>query len=288
MWCGVLGALVVRRDDGTMLSVGGSARRLIFGALLSRAGQTVAAETLIEDVWGQAPPRTAAKTLQSHIVRLRHDLGRDDAGAVLITERTGYRLALGPDDLDATQFETGVRCGLDRAAAGDTAAALADLDAALGLWRGEAYEEFADAGFCVAERVRLFELRAHADERRTDLVLDLGGAAQAVPLLEKRVAAAPYRERGWEQLVVALYRAGRQADALGAYRRAARVLADDLGIEPGPALRELERQVLQQDDRLLGPSAGPRTTTVLRAPAPASDVCPYRGLVTYTDAETDL
>ena len=280
----MLGPLIVRRADGTSLTVGGSARRLVFGALLSRSGRTVPADVLIEDVWGAAPPRTAAKTLQSHIVRLRDDLGRDEAGAVLITERQGYRLVLGPDDFDVAQFEAAVRDGLSAAAAGRQQTAVASLDEALGLWRGEAYEEFADAAFSVAERLRLFELHAQAEELRTGIALDFGATGELVPVLEKRVAAAPYRERGWEQLILALYRAGRQSDALGAYRRATRTLAEDLGVEPGPALRDLEARVLRQDPGLLAEAA-----TVSSVVADGRrEVCPYRGLATYTDADSDL
>jgi DNA-binding SARP family transcriptional activator/WD40 repeat protein len=284
MWCGVLGPLVVRRTDGSTVGVGGSARRLLFGALLSRVGRTVPPDVLIEDIWGVAPPRSAAKTLQSHVVRLRHDLGRDEADAVLVTERTGYRLVLGPQDLDVSQFESAVRDALAAQAEGRLECALTGFDDALALWRGEAYEEFADAPFSVAERLRLFELRADAQEHRADVALALGRAGDLVSELEKRVAAAPYRERGWEQLIIALYRAARQADALGAYRRACSTLAEDLGIDPGPRLRELETRILRQDPNLLAPAQ----TTAAVGTAPRRDVCPYRGLASYTDADTDL
>ncbi|MGW5240088.1 nSTAND1 domain-containing NTPase [Monashia sp. NPDC004114] len=284
MWCGALGPLVVKRADGSIVSVGGWARRLLFGALLSRAGRTVSPDVLIDDVWGIAPPRSAAKTLQSHVVRLRHDLGRDESDAILVTERTGYRLVLGPDDFDVTQFEMRVSDALVAQAAADLERALAGLDEALVLWRGEAYEEFADAPFSVGERLRLFELRADAQEHRTDIAFALGQSSELVSDLEKRLAAAPYRERGWEQLIVALYRAGRQADALGAYRRASTVLAEDLGIDPGPGLRELEMRILRQDLDLLGPLP-PRAPVLL---APKRDVCPYRGLASYTDADSEL
>ena len=217
-------------------------------------------------------------------MRLRDDHGRDEAGAVLITERQGYRLVLGPDDFDVAQFEAAVRAGLSAAAAGRQQAAVASLDEALALWRGEAYEEFADAAFSVAERLRLFELHAQAEELRTGIALDFGATGELVPVLEKRVAAAPYRERGWEQLILALYRAGRQSDALGAYRRATRTLAEDLGVEPGPALRDLEARVLRQDPGLLAEAA-----TVSSVVADGRrEVCPYRGLATYTDADSDL
>lgn len=281
VWCGVLGPLVVRGPGDEPLTISGPARRLLFAALVSRVGRTVPPEVLVEDLWGHVPPRTAAKTLQSHVVRLRDDLGRDPA---LVTDRTGYRLELPAGAVDARSFEDGVRDAAERAAAGDSAAALARLDAALDLWRGDAYEEFADAPFSVAERLRLFELKAHTEERRTDLALDLGRAGELISTLEKRVAASPYRERGWEQLILALYRAGRQAEALGAYRRAARTLAEDLGVDPGPALRELEERVLRQDSDLLAP-ARPATVTIS---AERRGSCPYLGLATYSDTQSDL
>jgi DNA-binding SARP family transcriptional activator/WD40 repeat protein len=282
VWCGVLGPLTVRGSAGEPLTISGPARRLLFAALVSRAGRTVPPDVLVEDLWGHVPPRTAAKTLQSHVVRLRDDLGRDPA---LVTDRAGYRLELGPEDVDAGCFEASVRRAAQRSAAGDPAGALGEFDAALALRRGDAYEEFADAPFCVSERLRLFEMRAHAEEERTDAALALGQSGELVADLEKRLDAAPYRERTWEQLVLALYRAGRQADALGAYGRARRTLADDLGVDPGPRLQQLEQQVLRQDPALIGVATTARPVAVVR---PRPGVCPYRGLASYREGDGDL
>src|SRR4051794_18286939 len=109
MWCGVLGPLLVRRVDGRAETIGGPARGLLLAALISRVGRTVSPDVLIDDLWGQVPPRSAAKTLQSHIVRLRDDLGRGEAERILVTDRAGYRLLLGPDELDVACFERGMR-----------------------------------------------------------------------------------------------------------------------------------------------------------------------------------
>lgn len=287
VWCGVLGTLRVTRGDGATLTIAGPARRLLLAALISRAGTTVAADVLIEDLWGAVPPRSAAKTLQSHLVRLRDDLGRGEAERVLLTDPTGYRLELEPGSLDTTAFEASLRHARD---AVPPAAALRAYDDALALWRGDPYEDFPEAAFAVAERVRLGELRSLAEEERTDHALALGQSAELVPGLEQRVAAAPYRERGWEQLMLALYRAGRQADALGAFRRVAALLADELGLDPGERLRDLQARILAQDPDLAVPVE--RGRGAVAAPATAAvvepDRCPYRGLAVYGEADSDL
>lgn len=281
VWCGVLGTLRVTRGDGTTLTIAGPARRLLLAALISRVGTTVAADVLIEDLWGAVPPRSAAKTLQSHLVRLRDDLGRAEAERVLLTDPTGYRLALEPGALDTTSFET----SLGRAREiREPAAALQAYDDALALWRGDPYEDFPEAAFAVAERVRLGELRSLAEEERTEHALALGQSAELIAGLEKRVAAAPYRERGWEQLMLALYRAGRQADALGAFRRVAALLADELGLDPGAGLRDLQERVLGQDPGLMATPAAAKTSATI----PDQDRCPYRGLALYGEADSDL
>jgi DNA-binding SARP family transcriptional activator/WD40 repeat protein len=277
MWFGVLGPLEVRDDVGQLVRIGGSVRRELLAALLCRAGQPVPAAALIDDIWGDVPPRTAAKTLQSHVVRLRHDLPQS-GGAVILTENAGYRLSVSTAMLDVGCFEAELKQGLAAYRREDDRAAITHLDAALALWRGEAYLDFADAPFALAERVRLADLRAMALETRTDAALRLGEAATLVSELEARIQRAPYRERSWEQLILALYRSGRQADALAAYRMAHQRLSSELGVDPGPGLRGLESQILNQDPRLLGSSGS-------TPPAGSSDAlagqCPYRGLAGY-------
>ncbi len=277
VWFGILGRLEVRRVDGSVLPISGPARRQILAALLCRAGSLVSASTLIDDLWGAAPPRSAATTLRSHITRLRNELGRDEQ-PVLVTEGAAYRLRVGGGDLDSARFEQLVAEAKQLA---DPSLAIERYDEALALWRDEAYVEFGQAPFAVAERIRLAELRGAARESRTDLALTIGRAGELIGELEQRVRAEPYRERGWEQLARALYRDARQADALGACRRARRVLVEDLGVEPGPALRELETRLLQQDPQLLGPSRP-------AAPAVIVDRCPYLGLAGYEERDAPL
>ena len=277
MWFGVLGPLEVRDAAGRAVRVGGSVRRQVLAALLCRAGEFVAAASLIDDIWGDVPPRTAAKTLQSHLVRLRHDLARSD-GAVIVTEGAGYRLDVSAATLDAAFFETEVNEGLAALRREDERLAIKHLDAALALWRGEAYLDFGDAPFALNERVRLADLRAVALEMRTDAALRLGEAATLISELEIRIRRAPYRERSWEQLILALYRAGRQADALAAYRMAQQRLASELGVDPGPGLRTLEVRILNQDPTLLVD----RSSTQLYGDHDVvAGRCPYRGLAGY-------
>ena len=248
---GVLGTLAVQDGDGALVRLGGPARRRLLAALVSRVGRIVPVDVLIDDLWSDAPPMTAEKTLQSHVVRLRDDLGRGDQGSPLVTEAGGYRLAVDPSGVDSWCFQRDLDQGRAALAAGDPRAALALLEQSLSWWRGEAYAEFPDATFAVSERLRLSELRAIAQEAQADAALALGAGADLVPELETRVLHEPYRERSWEQLVTALYRAGRQGDALAAYRRARTRLVEDLGLEPSPSLRDLESRVLDQDPSLL-------------------------------------
>ena len=282
MWFGVLGHLTARDDDGRPLPLPGAARRTVLAALLCRAGHVVDADSLIDDVWGRTPPRTAAKTLQSHIVRLRTDLGPTGRD-LLVTDGSGYRLDVDLESVDATAFEHELNAGLASLRASDHATAIVRFDDALGRWRGEAYEDigsFGDGAFAVVERLRLGELRALARESRTDAALCLGEAATLVPELETRVALEPYRERSWEQLILALYRSGRQADALAAYGRARDVLAEGLGVDPSPVLRDLEQRILRHDPALLV-----RFEPTLQ-PSPTG--CPYRGLGGFAEQDSAL
>src|SRR5262249_7016302 len=165
-----------------------------------------------------------------------------------------------------------------------------ELDAALAWWRGDAYAEFPDAPFAAGERVRLAELLALAHERRIEAALLLGRGASLVGEIESRLAISPYRERLWEQLMVALYRADRQADSLAAYHRARTLLNDGLGVEPGPGLRRIEQRVLAQDDTLrAGDGRGDVTSGSASAPSgDAVPVCPYLGLTGYEETDTAL
>lgn len=279
MWFGVLGHLAVRRGDGADVPVTGPARRQVLAALLCRAGAIVRTDTLVEDLWGSAPPRSAVGSLRSHIVRLRTALAQGGGEGLLVTVGDGYRLDIAPEDVDAGRFESLVN---EANRTSEPASAIALYEQALALWRDEAYVEFGDAPFAVLERIRLGELRAQARDMRTDLALAEGVSGELIGDLEQRVRTEPYRERGWEQLALALYRAGRQADALNACRRARQVLLDDLGVDPGATLQMLEQQLLHQDPQLLATAR-----RVLVAP-PILDRCPYLGLAGYLEQDAAL
>jgi WD40 repeat protein/DNA-binding SARP family transcriptional activator len=255
----VLGPLEVETDDRAVV-LGRPKERLLLALLLTRPNQVATVEALIRGLWGEQPPPTAARTLQSHVKRLRRVLepGRAPgaAGQVLVTREPGYLLRVAPGALDAAQFEeltAQARRALDSGAI-DGAASL--LRQALGLWRGQAFEEFTDSDIVVAEADRLGELRLAALEDRVEAELRLGRHRELVAELEQLIREQPLRERLWAQLLLALYRSGRQADALLAYQRARSVLVEELGIDPGAELRRLQAAVLAQDPGLdLPPTA---------------------------------
>ncbi|OBG40167.1 BTAD domain-containing putative transcriptional regulator [Mycobacterium sp. E3198] len=218
------------------------------------AGSIVSADTLVELLWGEDPPRTAAKALQTHISLLRRILG----DGFVVTEGTGWTLA--DADVDASRYKGAARMGRDAAAAGDTGQAVARFEEALTLWRG--IPELPDGRRGTSENTRWIEGHAALVEDRADALLATGRAAEIIGELEAAVADAPLRERRWGQLMLALYRAGRQGEALGAYRRARSLLADELGVDPGPDLRRLEAAIVAQDAALEVPAAqhGPAVT----------------------------
>lgn len=288
---GVLGPLQVRESTGRVVRVPGPARRQVLAALLCRAGQTVTASTLMNDLWGDAPPRTAAKTLQSHIVRLRDDLGR--GAAVLVTDPAGYRLEVEAGAVDAVSFEQGVRRARELSGRSDSTAARRLLGEALSLWRGAPYEDIRDGAFAISERIRLTELRSHARELSVELALRAGAWGTVIPDLEQQVAEEPFRERGWQQLALALYRDGRQADALAAIGTVSQMLREELGVDPGTELAELQVKILRHDpglEHLYQPPATGSVVTTGAKTRPADAVaatmdCPYRGLSGYQERD---
>ena len=240
---GILGPVQAVRD-GRVLGLGGPKRRAVLALLLVAEGRVVPAERLVEELWGGAAPPAAAGTLRAHVSRLRALLSPD---AVLIGQGGGYALAAEPGQLDAGRFERLVGAGRDALERGEAAAAAERFREGLGLWRGRALADVADVEPLALEGARLEELRLVAVEGRVEADLALGREAEVAGELEALVTEYPVRERLWRLLVLALYRSGRQADALAAYRRARQMLAGELGIEPGEELRQLEQAVLRQD-----------------------------------------
>ncbi|OQZ95809.1 hypothetical protein BST15_13455 [Mycolicibacter arupensis] len=246
MELGVLGPLQARHE-GAPVAIPGAKPRAILTMLGLHGGGVVSAETLIDLLWGTQPPRTAAKALQTHISSLRRALG----DGFVLTEGTGWTLAT--TAVDAPRYKAATRAGSDAATAGDTNAAVASFDEALNLWRG--IPELPDSRRGVAEKTRWIEAHAALIEDRADALLATGRAAEIVGELEAAVAEAPLRERRWAQLMLALYRAGRQGEALGAYQRARSLNADELGVDPGPELRRLAAAIIAQDAALDHPAA---------------------------------
>jgi DNA-binding SARP family transcriptional activator len=249
----VLGPLEVEADGGPV-ALGGPKERLLLALLLTRPNQVVSVEALLRGLWREQPPRSAGKTLQSHVMRLRRvlepDRARGAAAEVLITREPGYLLRVPPESLDATRFEELIAAARRALASGADEKAASMLRRALGLWRGQAFEEFLDSDFAAAESNRLGELRLVALEDRIEADLRLSRHRELVAELEGLVKEHPLRERLWTQLLLALYRSGRQADALLAYRRARSILVEELGIDPGTDLRRLHAAILAQDSGL--------------------------------------
>ncbi len=259
----ILGPLEVWRE-GRPVHIGGAKERALLAFLLLHAGEPVSVDRLIDELWGDSPPATARKSVQVRVAGLRRVL-RDD---VLLTRGDGYLLRLEPDQLDLRRFEQLLSDGRDALPAGDPSAALATLDEALALWRGPPLADFAYESFAQPAIARLEELRVHALELRIEVQLDLGLHARVIVELEDLVAAHPFRERLRAQLMLALYRDGRQAEALDVYRRTRTEFVAELGIEPGPMLQQLEQAILRQDPSLDRPLAAPERS-ILVAPQDA-------------------
>ena len=244
----VLGPLEVRRD-GQPVEVRGSKRRALLALLVLHANEVVRSDRLVDELWGEKPPGNAPAALQNHVFRLRKDLGAE----VLVTKPWGYVLRVDPDRIDLRRFE----CLVTEARTLPVEERRGRLLDALALWRGPALADVADEPALVGEVARLEELRLSAVEQRVDADLELGGHPELAAELEGLVAEHPLRERLRGQLILALYRAGRQAEALETYRETRRVLSEELGIEPSPELRELERAILCQDPALAVAPAPP-------------------------------
>src|SRR5262249_39876712 len=246
----ILGPLEVLVDDHTV-PLGGLKQRALLALLLLDAGRVVSTDRLVNALWGEDPPRTAVTSLQNFISQLRKLLGAES----LETKSPGYRLDVAAGELDLDRF----RALVEEARAAPADERSGQLREALGLWRGPALADFAFEAWATNEIGRLEEMRLAALEDRIEADLAAGCDAELVGELETLVAEHPLRERLRAQLMLALYRSGRQADALAAYQDGRRVLVDDLGIDPGPTLQQLYRAILRQESGL---------DAVPQAPAP--------------------
>src|SRR5580704_7716567 len=260
-------------NGGVPVPVRGAKQRALLALLALQRGQPVSADRLIDVLWGDGQAANPANALQAQIGQLRRTLG---VAAILATE-AGYTLTCGPDEVDVVRFEQLVAKGQRLAADGEMEAASAALGEALGLRRGEPLAEFAYAGFFDAERARLDELTLVAIESRAGADLGLGRHGELAGELEALCREHPLRERLCELLILALYRAGRQAEALRAYTEIRDRLVGELGIDPGPALRELQARILAQDPSLAPASA-------LASPAPARAVAPPKAAGNLEDS----
>jgi predicted ATPase/DNA-binding SARP family transcriptional activator/Tfp pilus assembly protein PilF len=241
---GILGPLEARRE-GAPVHLGAAKQRALLAILLLRPNEVVSRDRLIDELWGNEPPETAAHALEVYVSNLRRALGRE----ALTTRAGGYALTVSPEAVDAVRFETLVERGRSELAR-DAGTAAETLRAALALWRGPALVDVAYEAFAQSEIARLDELRLVAIENRIEADLRLGRHAQLIAELEAEVDEHPLRERLRGQLMLALYRSGRQADALESYRDARERLLEELGLEPSGELRELQGAILRHDPAL--------------------------------------
>jgi predicted ATPase/DNA-binding SARP family transcriptional activator len=244
----MLGPLEVSQD-GAPLPVEAPKERAVLEVLALRVGEVVSAETLVDALWGDHPPGSALKTARTHVSRLRRAL---PAGAIA-TEASGYRLAVPADAVDAHRFLTLAEGGRQALRDGDPGWAVALLEDAVGLWQGAPLSDLADGELRQGQVARLAEVHADAEERLTEAHLVLGHHELVVANLESLVAEEPLREHRWAQLMLALYRGRRRAEALAAYQRLRRLLRDELGIEPSEELQRLEGQILRDAPDLVPP-----------------------------------
>ncbi|MEV6926741.1 BTAD domain-containing putative transcriptional regulator [Dactylosporangium sp. NPDC051485] len=267
----ILGPLEASMPGGTPIDLGARKQRAVLAMLLLEPGRVVSVDGIAEGLWGGDAPASATGTLQAYVSQLRRVLEPDRAPrtppAVLLTRDPGYLLAVDGEQVDAVRFTVGAEAGRSALARGDLAAAERDLRAALQEWRGEPLADLADEAFAAAAAGRLNELRDAALEDLAEVQLGTGRAAAAIASAQALLERRPFRERSWGQLMLGLYREGRQADALAAFRRARAVLDEELGVPPGPRLRELESAILRHDPGL---SLSPAPEPAPAGPGPAA------------------
>ncbi|MBO0731957.1 MAG: AfsR/SARP family transcriptional regulator, partial [Acidimicrobiaceae bacterium] len=259
----LLGSLAVS-VDGAPVSVKGAKERAVLSLLALRAGSAVSVDELIEGLWGPEPPRSAMKALHNYVSNIRRVL---PAGSV-VTVPGGYRAGWPPEHVDALRFERAI-VNARRALATDPSASAAILQETLALWRGSPLVDLTGSSLGIAEATRLAELRRGAEEDLFDARLAAGEHGEVVADLELAVRREPLRERRWAQLMLALYRSGRQGEALRAFTRLSKVLAEELGIGPSAELCRLETDILHQAPSLRpGTEAGPSRTAGRSTPLP--------------------
>jgi YVTN family beta-propeller protein len=273
----ILGALEVV-EQGQPLALGGAKQRALLALLLLHANEPVASERLVAALWPAEPPPRGAASLQNYVSRLRKLLGRER----LLSRPGGYLLALAPDELDLARFERLVRTARETRQPRQRAQRLRE---ALAEWRGQPLVDLAAEPFAQAEIARLEDLRLAALEERIDAELLLGRHAELVGELQRLVAEQPLRERLCGQLMLALYRSGRQAEAFQAYEDAREALAEKFGIEPSRALKALQRQLLAQDPSLELPHEAPAEQLARPAPEPTPRVPAEVVTIVFSDIE---
>ena len=252
--------------NGTEVGLGGRHQRAVFALLALSAGRVVPLDRLVDELWRDEPPSRATLSLQSYVSRLRRLLGD---GARIVTRPPGWLLDLDPAEVDVTRFGSLV----DQARHGAPAEAVPVLRHALGLWRGEALADLQDLAFARQEATRLADLRLSATGMLLDAMLAGGEADAAIAEARRVVAEHPYHEQAWQALMLALYRTGRQSEAVAAAADLRRVLADELGLDPAPETRRLEQRILRQDPGLTLPTA-PASGDAGRPPASATAKSP--------------
>jgi DNA-binding SARP family transcriptional activator/WD40 repeat protein len=263
-------------ENGRSLALGSSQQRAVLAVLLLHRSEVLSTDRLIDELWGERAPPTAAKIVQGYISHLRKALRE----GMIVTQGRGYVLAVAPEQVDVRRFEFLAGEGRRALASGDAARASEQLDEALGLWRGEPLADFAYEPFAQSEIARLQEARLAAYEDRIDAALALGRDADLISEIERLIAANQLRERLRGQLMISLYRSGRQADALAIYRQTSELLRDEFGLEPGRDLKRLERMILEQDPEL---DVAP---TQVR-PVGERVVCPFKGLAFFDRADAE-
>ncbi|MEV7392517.1 AfsR/SARP family transcriptional regulator [Streptomyces sp. NPDC091215] len=255
---------------GRPVDLGGPQPQGVLAQLAAVPGRTVSVGALVDELWGPLPPRDAHRTVRTYVSRLRaalrHVAGADAATA-LVTRSPGYELRVDPGFVDAGRFQRLVTSG-QQALGAQPRLAFERLTAALGLWRGDAFAEFGHLPGIAAKSEQLERLRLSATEARIESALALGLDAQAAAELEVLVRAHPTRELLWGQLMIALYRLGRQADALGVFRVARALLREEHGVEPSPALAAVHSRILRHDPSLSGAGrSSPQGTAVIGSTA---------------------